>query len=89
MVDENCPVVTPATKDSSMSLAEQSDIPGESTAPVQPESSVMTQPSTESHQTSSPTQGEAEGGGGSSTGDGSSSGYTLPYYSYSKSFLWY
>ena len=63
MVGENCPVVTPATKDSSMSLAEQSDIPGESTAPVQLESSVMTQPSTESHQTSSPTQGEAEGGG--------------------------
>ena len=41
-------MVTPTTEDSSMSLAEQSDIPGESTAPVQPESSVMTQPSTES-----------------------------------------
>ena len=64
MLGENCRVVTPTTNDSSMSLAEQSDIPGESTAPVQPESSVMTQPSTESHQTSSPTQGEAEGGGG-------------------------
>ena len=40
---ENCPVVTPTTKDSSMSLAEQSDIPGESTAPVRLESSEETQ----------------------------------------------
>ena len=62
MLGENCPVVTPTTEDSSMSLAEQSDIPGESTAPVQPESSVMTQPSTESQQISSPSQGEAGGG---------------------------
>ena len=64
MLGENCPVFTPTTKDSSMSLAEQSDIPGESTAPVQPESSVMTQPSNESQQAFSPTQGEAERGGG-------------------------
>ena len=34
MLGENCPAVTPTTTDSSMSLAEQSDIPGESTAPV-------------------------------------------------------
>ena len=72
MFGENCPVVTPTTKDYSMSLAEQSDIAGESTAPVQPESSVMTQPSTESQQTSSPTQGKA-GEGDSSTEDGSGS----------------
>ena len=52
-------MVTPTTEDSSMSLAEQSDIPGESTAPVQLESSVETQPSTGSQQTPSPTQGEA------------------------------
>ena len=57
MLGEDCPVATTITEDSSMSLAEQSDIPGESTAPVQPESSVMTQPSTESQQTSSSTQG--------------------------------
>ena len=43
MLVENCPVVSPTTKDSSMSLAEQSDIPGESTAPVQLESSEETQ----------------------------------------------
>ena len=43
MLGENCPVVTPIAKDSSMSLAEQSDIPGESTAPVQLESSEETQ----------------------------------------------
>ena len=39
---------------------------------MQPESSVMTQPSTESQQTSSPTQGKA-GEGDSSTEDGSGS----------------
>ena len=70
MLGENCPVVTPTTEDSSMSLAEQSDIPGESTAPVQPESSVMTQPSTESQQISSPSQGEAGRGGGALFGGG-------------------
>ena len=43
MLGENCPVVTATTKDSSMSLAEQSDIPGESTAPVRLESSEETQ----------------------------------------------
>ena len=59
MLGENCPVVTPTTNDSSMSLAEQSDIPGESAAPAQPESSVETQTSTEPQQTPSPTQGEA------------------------------
>ena len=69
---ENCPVVTPIAKDSSMSLAEQSDIPGGSTAPVQLESSVETQPSTGSQQTPSPTQGEA-GEGGSSLDDGAGS----------------
>ena len=59
MLGENCPVVTPTTNDSSMSLAEPSDIPGESTAPVQPESFMETQTSTESPQTPSPAQGEA------------------------------
>ena len=46
MLGENYPVATPTTEDSSMSLAEQSDTPGESTAPVQPEFSVETQPPT-------------------------------------------
>ena len=74
MLGENCPVVKPTTKDSSMSLAEQSDIPGESAAPVQLESSVETQPSTESQQTPSPTQGEAwEGGSSMDDGSGSNS----------------
>ena len=36
------------TEDSNMSLTEQSDTPGKSVAPVQPESSFETQPSTES-----------------------------------------
>ena len=62
MLVQNCPVVTPTTKDFSMSLAEQSDIPGESAAPVQLESSVEKQPSTGSQRTSSPTQEGADGG---------------------------
>ena len=37
-----------------MSVAEQSDTPGENATPVQPESSVETQPSTGSQQTPSP-----------------------------------
>ena len=45
-------MATPTTEDSSMPLNEQSDTPGENVAPVQPE------PSAESQQTSSPTQGE-------------------------------
>ena len=64
MLVENCPVVSPTTKDSSMSLAEQSDIPGESAAPVQLESSVETQPSTEFQRTPSSTQEGADGGEG-------------------------
>ena len=58
MLGENCPVVTPTSEDSSMSLTEQSV--AESSAPVQPESSDETQQSTESQQTSPPTQEEAE-----------------------------
>ena len=58
MLGENCPVATPTTEDSGMSLNEQSDTPGENLAPVRPESSVETQPSAESQQTSSPTGGE-------------------------------
>ena len=58
MLGENCPVVTPATEDSNMSLAEQSD----SAAPVQPEFSIKTQYSTESRQTSSPIQERGEEG---------------------------
>ena len=68
MLGGNCPVVTPTTKDSNMSLAEQSHIPGESTAPMQPESSVETKLSAESQQTP-PTQGEARKKG-SSVDDG-------------------
>ena len=34
MLDENCPVATPTTEDSGMSLNEQSDTPGENLAPV-------------------------------------------------------
>ena len=68
MLGENCPVATPTTEDSGMSLNEQSDTPGENLAPVRPESSVGTQPSAESQQTSSPTQGRARQGDSSSTG---------------------
>ena len=61
-----------------MSLAEQSDATVESIAPMQPDSSVNTQPSTESQQTSSPIQEEAEegsmeDGSGSDSDSGSSS----------------
>ena len=78
MLGENCLVVTPTTEDSSMSLAEQSDATVESIAPMQPDSSVNTQPSTESQQTSSPIQEEAEegsmeDGSGSDSDSGSSS----------------
>ena len=72
MLGENCPVATPTTEDSSMSLAEQSGATIEGAAPVQPESSVKTQPSAGSQQTSSPIQEEAEEGD-SSTEDGSGS----------------
>ena len=58
MLGENCPVVTPTSEDSSMSLTEQSVAEG--SAPVQPESSDETQQSAESQQTSTPTQEEAE-----------------------------
>ena len=68
MLGENCPVATPTTEDSSMPLAEQSDTPGEIVAPVQPESSVETQPSPGSQQTSSPTREEAREGDSSLTG---------------------
>ena len=70
MLGENCPVVTPATEDSNMSLAEQSD----SAAPVQPEFSIKTQYSTESRQTSSPIQERGEEGDSSmEEGSGSDS----------------
>ena len=68
MLDENCPVATPTTEDSGMSLNEQSDTPGENLAPVRPESSVETQPSAESQQTSSLTEGRTREGDSSSTG---------------------
>ena len=55
-----------------MSLAEQSGATVGGAAPVQPESSVETQPSAGSQQTSSPIQEEAEEGD-SSTEDGSGS----------------
>ena len=66
MLGENCPVAT--TEDSGMSLNGQSDTSGENLAPVRPESSVGTQPSAESQQTSPPTQGRARQGDSSSTG---------------------
>ena len=68
MLDENCPVATPTTEDSGMSLNEQSDTPGEKLAPVRPESSVETQPSAESQLTSSPARGKAREGDSSLTG---------------------
>ena len=67
MLGENCPVATPTTEDAGMPSNEQSDTPGENVAPVQPESSVETQPSVESQQTSSPTWGEAREGNSSLT----------------------
>ena len=71
MLGENCPVATPTSEDSSMSLTEQST--AERSAPVQPESPIVTQHSTESQQTSSPIHERAEEGG-SSAEDGSGSG---------------
>ena len=68
MFGKNCPAATPTTEDSGMSLNEQSDTPGENLAPVRPESSVGTQPSAESQQTSSPTLGRSREGDSSSTG---------------------
>ena len=68
MLGENCPVATPTTEDSGMSLNEQSDTPGENLAPVRPESSVETQPSAESQQTSSLTEGRTREGDSSSAG---------------------
>ena len=62
MLGENCPMATPTTEDSSMSLAEQSGAAIESAAPVQRESSVENQPSAESQQSSSLIQEEAEEG---------------------------
>ena len=73
MLGENCPVATPTTEDSSMSLVEQSDAAIEGAAPVQQESSVENQPSADSQQTPSPIQGEAVEGD-SSMEDGSGSG---------------
>ena len=77
MLGENCPVPTPTTEDSGMTLNEQSDTPGENLAPVQPKSSVETQPSVESHQAPSPIKGEAAEEDSSLTGEsgsGSNSG---------------
>ena len=71
MLGENCPVATPTTEDSTMSLVEQNGAPGENAAPVQPKSSVESQLSTESQQTP-PTQEEA-GEGDSSMEGGSGS----------------
>ena len=72
MLGENCPVATPTTEDSSMSLAEQSGATIGGAAPVQPEASVETQQPSESQQIPSPIQEEAEEGD-SSTEDGSGS----------------
>ena len=73
MLGENCPVVTPTTEDSGMSLEEQSDATVGGTVPAQQESSVEIQPSAESQQASSPiSEGAKEGD--SSEEDGSGSG---------------
>ena len=76
MLDENCPVATPTTEDSSMSLAEQSDTPGENVVPAQPESSVETQPSVESRQTSFPTREGVREGDSSLTSNSGSDSYS-------------
>ena len=68
MLGKNCPVAAPTTEDSGMSLNEPSKTPGENVAPVRPESSVETQPSAESQQTSSPTRERAREQDSSSTG---------------------
>ena len=60
MLGENYPVATPPTKDSGMSLNEQSDTPGENLAPVRPETSIQTQLSAASQQTLSPSRGGLE-----------------------------
>ena len=73
MLGENCPVVTPAQEDFSMSLTEQSGVTVGSAALVQQESSAEIQSSTESQQASSPTCEESEEGV-SSGEDGSASG---------------
>ena len=73
MLGENCPVVTPAQEDSSMSVPEQSGVAVGSAALVQRESSTEIQSSTESQQASSPTCEEGEEGV-SSGKDGSTSG---------------
>ena len=59
MIGKNFPVATPNTEDSCTSVIEQSDTPRENLAPVQPESSVVIQPSAETQQTSSPSVEEA------------------------------
>ena len=79
MLGENCPVVTPTTEDSGMSLAEQSDATVGGTVPAQQESSVEIQPSAESQQASSPISEGAEEGDSSEedeSGSGSDSGST-------------
>ena len=73
MLGENCPVVTPAQEDSSMSSPEQSGVTVGGAALVQQESSNEIQSSTESQQASSPICGEDEEGV-SSGEDGSTSG---------------
>ena len=73
MLGENCPVVTPTTEDSGMSLAEQSDATVGGAVSAQQESSVEIQPSAESQQASSPISEGAEEGD-SSEEDGSGSG---------------
>ena len=67
MLGENFLVAIPTREDSETSLNEQSDFPGENLAPVRPASSVETQRSAESQQTS-PTWWRARDGDSSSTG---------------------
>ena len=79
ILGENCPVVTPAQEDSSMSLPKQSSATAGGAAPVQQESSLEIQPLAESQQASSPISEEAEEGdssGEDGSGSGSESGST-------------
>ena len=74
MFGQNCPVATPISEDSVMSLIEQSDTPRENLVPVKPESSVEIQPFGDSQQEYSPIVEEAGGENSEETGSDSDSG---------------
>ena len=74
MFGQNCPVATPISEDSVMSLIEQSDTPRENLVPVKPESSVEIQPFGDSQQEYSPIVEEPGGENLEETGSDSDSG---------------